>query len=110
MCLFACTSKLRRKFRKWRSAHKQGKSGSVKRYSRKWWFWTDEGRSTWDKCQSKGKDSRYWADNRCGDRVKPAKGSKWWWWTRRGRDVWSQCKEKGEDSSFWKDNDCSAGR
>ena len=99
---------MRRKFNEWRSKHK--KEDSARKYSSKWWFWTKEGRSTWDKCKGKGKESPFWKENKCEERRAPAKGSKWWWWTEEGRKVWSRCEDKGEESSFWKENDCSGGR
>ena len=80
------------------------------RYSRRWWFWTKEGRQLWRQCKEKGEASPFWGENQCAKREKPAKGTKWWWWTSTGRTVWKECKEKGEASPFWKENDCEAGR
>ena len=84
--------------------------GGLKRYSRRWWFWTKEGRQLWRQCREKGEASPFWGENQCAKREKPAKGTKWWWWTSTGRTVWKECKEKGEASPFWKENDCEAGR
>ena len=101
-----------RKEHKKRRVAKRRKTGRVwRKYSRRWWYWSSEGRQEWRRCKRHGASSAYWTKHHCnrhGGEVQEY--SRFWWWTRKGRALWRQCKKEGRKSGFWRSNHCGRGR
>ena len=87
-----------RKEHKKRRVAKRSKTGRVwRKYSRRWWYWSSEGRQEWRRCKRHGASSAYWTKHHCnrhGGEVQEY--SRFWWWTGKGRALWRQCKKEGQ--------------